>query len=358
MTLRTENQIELLRNYARNNTHVARCLIGHQETSEEGQIHWHCLITFRVLKDRSWVAIFGHELTNMWVRALRPYRNESQRQATANYARYCTKEGPALFELNTPQEWRNNIHTEDALTIDHNIETAEDDEIQIPAKRRTRTSDIIRSRIENGANPKQLYHDFPGCVGMINNLLTLHPFTHKETYCLYIWGPTGVGKTTNLKRVLNFMREQFDITYYFKLGGLSKFFNGYNFDDIIVIDDPVEPTAQSNEQVQMFKSVINEHERMVEIKGGSMPLDTKLVIITANISPQTLANACGDTCKEAIFRRLTKPFKPVHIKQADHDRYCIYLFKILANVFNLAFPIEQALLELEEPVEPPQDVEF
>ena len=188
--------------------------------------------------------------------------------------------------------------------------------------------------------------------------MPLHKLRHKETYCLYIWGPTGVGKTTGLKRVLNFMRDQFDITYYFKLGGLSKFFNGYQFDDIIVIDDPVEPTNESNEQVQMFKSLINEHERFIEIKGSSMPLDSKLVIITANISPQSMANACGPTCRDAIYRRLTKPFKPVHIKTPDHDRYCIYLLKQMANIFQLHFPVEQALLELEDVTPSPADIEF
>ena len=345
-------------NYTTDCQAVERCLIGHKEVSPEGEEHYHALITFKVLKPRSWVGIFGTELCNMWVRALRPYHQETQRKATANYARYCVKEGEAIYEFNTPKEWTGRLNTEDRLHIDHNIDKAEEEEVQVPARKKTKTTDIIRDRIEMGATPKDLYHDFPGCVKIINDLMPLHKLNHKETYCLYIWGPTGVGKTTGLKRVLNFIRDQFDITYYFKLGGLSKFFNGYQFDDIIVIDDPVEPTHETNEQVQMFKSLINEHERYIEIKGSSMPLDSKLVIITANISPQTMANACGPTCRDAIFRRLTKPFKPVHIQKADHDRYCIYLLKQMANIFNLNFPVEQALLELEEVTPPPADIEF
>ena len=142
------------------------------------------------------------------------------------------------------------------------------------------------------------------------------------------------------------------------MGGLSKFFNGYQFDDIVIIDDPVEPGSNDNDQVQMFKAIINEHERLVEIKGSSMPWDTKLVVITANISPLSMSNACGETCREAIYRRLTNPFKDLHLTEPNHDRYCIYLLKIMSNIFNLAFPVEQALLELEEPVIPPNDVEF
>ena len=358
LTLRSEDQIETLMNYTTETPSVDRCLIGHREVSPEGQEHWHVLITFKVLKPRQWVGIFGQALQNMWIRALRPYHQESQRQATSNYARYCVKEGEAVFELNIPREWTGRIHTDDNMQIDHNIEEAEEEEVTIPARKKTKTTDIIRDRIEAGATPKDLYHDFPGCVNIINNLMPLHKLRYNATYCLYIWGPTGVGKTTGLKRVLNFLRDQFDITYYFKLGGLSKFFNGYQFDDIIVIDDPVEPGQESNEQVQMFKSIINEHERHVEIKGSSMPLDTKLVIITANISPQSLANACGPTCRDAIYRRLTKPFKPVHLTKPQHDRYLMYLLKQLANIFDLHFPIEQAYLELEEIVQPPTDIEF
>lgn len=37
-----------------------------------------------------------------------------------------------------------------------------------------------------------------------------------------------------------------------------------------------------------------------------MPWDTRLVIITANISAHELANACGETCREAVYRRLIK----------------------------------------------------
>lgn len=359
MTLRSEEQIQLLMNYTVENQTVERCLIGHREISDEGQEHWHALITFRALKTRSWVGIFGAELNNMWIRAIRPYHNESQRNATANYARYCTKEGDAIYEYNTPREWSNGrINSEDRVHIDNNMEDADEEEIQMPARKKTKTSDIIRDRIEGGATPKQLYHDFPGCVKMVNDLLPLHKTLHKETYCLYIWGPTGVGKTTGLKRVLNFLKEQFDITHYYKMGGLSKFFNGYQFDDIVIIDDPVEPGSNDNDQVQMFKAIINEHERLVEIKGSSMPWDTKLVVITANISPLSMSNACGETCREAIYRRLTNPFKDLHLTEPNHDRYCIYLLKIMSNIFNLAFPVEQALLELEEPVIPPNDVEF
>ena len=149
---------------------------------------------------------------------------------------------------------------------------------------------------------------------MIKQLLPLHVKRWNRTDCIYFYGETGVGKTTNLTRVLNYMRENATLDYYYKVAGLSKFFTGYNWNDIVVIGDPVEPDSYSKDDVQMLKSIINEHEREVEIKGSSMPWDTRLLIITSNIAPIELANACGPTCREATFWRLTSPFKPVQLK--------------------------------------------
>ena len=42
-----------------------------------------------------------------------------------------------------------------------------------------------------------------------------------------------------------------------------------------------------------MKNLINEHERFVEIKGGSMPLDSRLILITSNIQPIEFASAFG-----------------------------------------------------------------
>ena len=161
MTLRSEEQIQILMNYTTESNAVERCLIGHREVSPEGQEHWHALITFKNLKPRSWVGIFGTELYNMWIRALRPYNNETQRQATSNYARYCVKEGEAVYELNTPREWTGKINSEDTLHIDHNIEEAEEDEVQMPARKRTKTTDIIRDRIEMGCYTQRPVSCFP-----------------------------------------------------------------------------------------------------------------------------------------------------------------------------------------------------
>lgn len=288
-----------------------------------------------------------------------PYRSESLQAATANYARYCIKNGPARFTYNPAQSWNQPLDQDSQDTIEQNINNNDDEQLNIPATKKTKTSDLIRDKIEAGARPKELYREYPGSIPLIKQLLPLHPIYHKETLCLYIWGPTGVGKTVNLKRVLNYFRDTWSIFYYFKMGGLSKFFNGYNFDDIVVIDDPVEPSKSSNDEITMFKAIINEHERQIEIKGSSMPWDTRLVIITSNVSPKSMAEACGDTCKEAIFRRLTSPFQSVLVRQNEHTRYLTFLAKIIAKVFDIwGITPEEVLNDLEPVQQPLSDVEY
>ena len=267
--------------------------------------------------------------------------SESTTQATANYARYCCKEGAPEFIYNPAQAW--NINEQQETETDNNSE------IELPItqpNKKTKTCEIIRDRILQRASPNALMLEFPGCIPLIKQLCQLRPRLYEST------------KTVNLKRVLNYFRELWDITYYFKMGGLSKFFNGYNFDDIVIIDDPVEPSIATGDDIAMFKIIINDHERQVEIKGSSMPWDTKLVIITSNISAKTMANACGETCADAIYRRLTKPFAQCLVRENEYDKYTIFLIKIVSKVFNIHIDPNYVMTQLEPVPEPLSDVEY
>ena len=90
------------------------------------------------------------------------------------------------------------------------------------------------------------------------------------------------------------------------MGGLSKFFDGYDNQPICWIDDPVSPSCfrtGDEEPVQRFKTVISTGEVLVEVKHGSMVFDSSLIIITTNIPPDDMARACGVDNEEAMYRR-------------------------------------------------------
>lgn len=201
---------------------------------------------------------------------------------------------------------------------------------------KTKTTDIIRDRMMRGAKRLTLLADFPSQHKVIKDLMELHPIEHEYTDCVYIFGGTGAGKTTTVKRVLEYFENNWGITSYAKMGGLSKFYDGYNWQDIILIDDPIAPDAKQNaDQIQAFKTLINEHKRIIEIKGGSMPMDSGLIIITANITPYQMSMACGVDCQEAVFRRLTKSPGAFFMKRSDRDKMTRLLIDIIRQRFDL-----------------------
>lgn len=277
LTLRNERQREIFYNYVQR-TSVVTALVGPRELYDSGEEHWHAFLEFNAPRQgRQWRGVFDGELNNMWIRPLRAIGEEGIRTARRNYIRYCTKEGAPdyckginIHELSAPEP------TEDEIAIRQSLEEEQDEPTYAPPQKKNKTSELIRDAIIRGEKPLDLYKEYPGCVAMIRNLLPLHQNTWEQTVCAYIYGGTGVGKTTNLKRVLNYFEHEYEITHYYKIAGLSKFFNGYNFDDVVVIDDPIEPDSTQRDEVQMFKSIINEHQRQIEIKGSSMPWDTKL----------------------------------------------------------------------------------
>ena len=71
-----------------------------------------------------------------------------------------------------------------------------------------------------------------------------------------VYGPPGTGKTTSISRLLNVIRKLYPkVDYYSKMGGLSKFFDGYDNQPITWIDDPVSPLCfqtGDEEPVQRF----------------------------------------------------------------------------------------------------------
>ena len=111
------------------------------------------------------------------------------------------------------------------------------------APKRTKTSDIIRNQIAQGVSRLTLLNRFPHMGLVIKQCLELHPIKYEKSDCVYIYGPTGSGKTTTCKRVLDWFKRACGVKYYAKMGGLSKFFDGYDWQEIILIDDPVTPDA-------------------------------------------------------------------------------------------------------------------
>ncbi|CAB3999376.1 replication-associated [Paramuricea clavata] len=126
------------------------------------------------------------------------------------------------------------------------------------------------------------------------------------THVLQIFGPAGIGKTTAVFKVLKAFTDTGVADFYFKGGGLKKYWDGYDNQPIVWIDDPVTLDAsRDSESVQQLKNVFSTGNAVVEVKYGSLTFDSKLVIITSNGAPEYLAASCGEENYEPILRRLT-----------------------------------------------------
>lgn len=101
------------------------------------------------------------------------------------------------------------------------------------------------------------------------------PCKHR-TDCLF--GPPGVGKTTRIHKLLEEVYPALD--YYLKKS-LSKYWDGYDNQPIVWIDDPIPSQTQiTTEQASELKSVISTGPAYVEVKYGNMQFDSRLVILS------------------------------------------------------------------------------
>ena len=120
------------------------------------------------------------------------------------------------------------------------------------------------------------------------------------------------------------------------MGGLSKFFDGYDNQPLCWIDDPVSPSCfrtGDEEPVQRFKTVVSTGEILVEVKHGSMVFDSSLIIVSTNIGPDDMAKACGLDNEQDMYRRFTDTCGAFEIKNRAIARNNMieHLIKIIAK---------------------------
>lgn len=217
-------------------------------------------------------------------------------ESIARYLAYIEKKGPLLHEQGE-RPGRNNPP-------------------------RTNNSAVILERIRTGHRMSEILLEFPSMYTTIAKLMLQRPRRVLKTNVLYLWGPTGAGKTTMVYRVLSALAQRNICDYYSKGGGLRKFWDGYDNQPISWIDDPVSPEPGiETDSIQQLKNVMSIGDCIVEIKYGSLVFDSALLIITSNIHPVALANSCGDENRAPIYRRLTDSCGAFYISKANHLHY-------------------------------------
>ena len=196
-------------------------------------------------------AIICTGCTNDWIRPLRmmgAVKNLSQ--AAANYMKYLKKHVP--------------------LSSQHGVLPTEQEPLP-----RSRTSDVILEMVKKGERMSVIVPQHPTQYNVVAKMMQYRLRRIIKTKILYLYGPTGVGKTTMIWRCLSTLQNLGIVDYFSKGGGLKRFWDGYDNQPICWIDDPVSPQPQrNNEDVQQLKNVMSTGDCLVEIKYGSMVFDS------------------------------------------------------------------------------------
>lgn len=141
--------------------------------------------------------------------------------------------------------------------------------------RPTKTKQIL-DRIINGTRASVLYKEYPQMASQIKALRHLRPPRKHETRCLHIYGPIGTGKIKTVHRVLGSIESlDQELDYYDKMTQLTKFWDGYDNQPFVVIDEANEFNLKHiSEEVGIFKNVISSGKQIIEIKQTSCQFDS------------------------------------------------------------------------------------
>lgn len=146
---------------------------------------------------------------------------------------------------------------------------------------------------------------------------------HKP-HILYLWGPTGIGKSVNLQRAVN----QSGVNAFHK-DPKVKWFGHYDQEPICIMEE-----FQSCINLTTFLRLCDGNPMCVETKGGQVPFNSPYIIITSNVDPESQYPKCKyvkdadgkDTSEKneqwlAYMRRVEKCcFNPMEVKTDEDPR--------------------------------------
>ena len=282
-----------------------------------GQVHhhWYILLNHQITKTRMQRVFW---MANSWTEPLKTLNpNHTLQEAQSYYLRYIYSKGSdSLSWGSLPQP-----------------------SIRLEAKEQSKTSKVLYM-IKSGMRLSQIIQT-PGLEAMQvpgSKLMRYRPHRKETTKVLYIYGPPGVGKTYFIMQWLRSLHYYNpELATYCKVMGLSKWYDGYDNEPIVLIDDPVIMSSSPTfmEQVQTLRNMISTGPAYCEIKGSTWVFDSHVIVIVCNKSPAQLSHDCGSDNQDAMFRRFTDTRQPVFLKErGDMWRLDQALHQLMEAEFN------------------------
>ena len=267
-------------------------------------------------------------LAKHWCRAIESRGGTTHAESVAWYQQYIQAKGP---------NW---IHWGDPLQPPLPIVSRDQNALK--------KTEEIRQLILSGVRRTVLLARFPTMYQTISKLMELRPVRTHDTDCLYIWGPTGTGKTTAVNQILSTIQKIYPTMCFYA----TKYFDGYDNQPIVWMDDPCPVENRTQETATIFKNIVGSTGPcQCEIKFGSMQFDSHLIVITTNVPPDVMAESFGQFSNQAMMRRFTEPMKDIRVDSRELaiklKKYLIQVIKVLAkDRFDIDIDVEYVLSKL------------
>lgn len=253
----TENDESLVRNLA--NKNISYLIVG-REIGDEGTKHFQGYVYFRNPR-----AMKG--VSKLLPRAHLKVANGSG----IDNKIYCSKEGNILLEIGEPPQ----------------------------QGARTDLKEILLDVKKNKMTVAQICEKYPEIVlrysrGIEKIVLSnyLPRDKNKPPYILWVWGPTGVGKTR-----MAFEKYPNEDSIYIKDG--THWWDGYHQQKCILIDD-----FDGRWPFRDLLRLLDRYPYQGQYKGGYVHIDSECIIITCDRPPEAVYNVYGETAQ--LLRRINQ----------------------------------------------------
>lgn len=171
---------------------------------------------------------------------------------------------------------------------------------------------------------------------MFKNLLPSPP--KPNPFCVWITGPTGVGKT---RASVLFSEKIVGNEEYWISNGTLKWFDGYIGQQVAILDDFRTQDCKFNQLLRL----LDRYPYRTEVKGGFQDWIPKMILITAPRGPREMWSLRRDEDLRQLERRIH------HHLEFNEDANYRDIFKTLRNRFATRFRGE------ELPATPEQSME-